>query len=251
MWEDDRPTPELEGAADAAAKPADGMGAKAPEDGGPAQAAERLADAQAGAWDSAAAEDLMLARELRRQALETDRVFLKIAHDVGRGGQGFVLSCRVHNIEPLGRSARWTTGYGEHTDAQVANLCALRYGQLPDGPSKAAYRRLILACAGRYLDSSPDRQKPIYPGAVGDAILHLADAHAIAGDTRYLERADALGRLAASLFFDGASPLPKASTLHSHYEAITRADTLMMAFLELWQKTHRSGQSVRLVYSDR
>ncbi|NLG25501.1 MAG: hypothetical protein GX558_09105 [Clostridiales bacterium] len=72
MWEDDRPTPELEGAADAAAKPADGMGAKAPEDGGPAQAAERLADAQAGAWDSAAAEDLMLARELRRRYGDID-----------------------------------------------------------------------------------------------------------------------------------------------------------------------------------
>ena len=44
-----------------------------------------------------------------------------------------------------------------------------------------------------------------------------------------------LGRLAVELFLEPGAALPKASTRHDHYEAITRADTLMMALLRLWQ----------------
>jgi hypothetical protein len=49
---------------------------------------------------------------------------------------------------------------------------------------------------------------------------------------------------------DDSSPLPKASSRNDHYEAITRADTLMMAMLRLWAVQHEKGGRLRLVYSD-
>jgi len=91
----------------------------------------------------------------------------------------------------------------------------------------------------------------LYPGALGDAIWLLINDAEITGEPRFLERAELLAAQAAGLFFDPSSPLPRASSQHDHYEAITRADTLMMAMLKLWQKRNKPELTLNLIYCDR
>lgn len=66
----------------------------------------------------------------------------------------------------------------------------------------------------------------------------------------YLQRAQQLAAQAETLFFaDGA--LPRASSQVSHYEAITRGDTLVMALLDLWAIQNRPDLDLGLIWSDR
>lgn len=202
---------------------------------------------------------LALGRTMRLSAARTDAVFLRVTHELGPGGAGFVKSVDTHTLAPgdvrfpqaSPYTRAWATGYGDATDANFANLCLARYRQTGD----PAYFHLVRATADRYLDLDPDLSFPVYPGTFGDVILLLVGVFELTDDTVYLDRADALARQALALFFDAASPLPRATSAHDHYEAITRADTLMMALLDLWaaQWRHRFGVAVdpTLVYTDR
>lgn len=188
--------------------------------------------------------DLMLAC-----AREIDDVFLRLPHGPGPGGKGFVTLADTKSLggEQTSYADTWATGYGDHTVAQVANMCLLRYAQEPlDG-----YKALILGAANRYLESDPPADIHVYPGALGDAICLMVDAHGIASDRGYLDRADALAKIAYELFLSDGCALPRASSKANHYEAITRADTLMMGYLKLW--TAHTGQRLQttLVYMDR
>lgn len=202
-------------------------------------------------WTSAAWVPAELANAMRARAAKTDRLFLALPHGVTGDGPGFVDGCHVHTMAPTAHTATWTTGYGHQTDAQMANLCKLRHDQLPEGATKAAYRQLIMDCATRYLSSEPDLTQTIYPGALGDAMLHLLDACELSGQPVYLERAKDIARIATDKFLDEHSALPKASSHHAHYEAITRADTMMMALLRLWVLTHRPDLDINLTITDR
>ena len=125
-------------------------------------------------------------------------------------------------------------------------LCYLRYQQVGfDG-----YRKLILDTAERYLKSNPDTTIALYPGALADAIFLMLSTYRMTGEERYLKRADEFGTMAVDIFFDG-SPLPRASTKHRHYEAITRGDTLVMALLDLWTVKNRPELKLNLVYNER
>ena len=73
----------------------------------------------------------------------------------------------------------------------------------------------------------------------------------ITGERKYLNRADHFAQQAIKLFFDEGSPLPKASSRHDHYEAITRGDTLMMALLKHWAVGNRPELKLQLEYNDR
>ena len=73
-------------------------------------------------------------------------------------------------------------------------------------------------------------------------------AEDLTGDERYMTRARELADMAVAIFFDG-SPLPRASSKHGHYEAITRGDTLVMALLNLWARENRP--SLNLAYNER
>ena len=64
------------------------------------------------------------------------------------------------------------------------------------------------------------------------------------GEERFLQRAGVLADEALSVFWNDG-PLPRATSRHEHYEAITRADTL--ALLELWSL--RRGPERPLVFS--
>ena len=178
-----------------------------------------------------------------------DEVFLRLPHLPEPGGKGFVTLADTATLgnESTSYADTWATGYGDYTAAQVANLCLLRYGQKPS----EGYRELILDAADRYLDSNPPTDIHVYPGALGDAIWLLVAAHGMTGDAKYLDRADVLAGEAHRLFLDDGCPLPRASSKASHYEAITRGDTLMLSLLKLWAARTGRELTSQLVYTDR
>jgi hypothetical protein len=207
-------------------------------------------------WSGAEAMPDNLAAKMRERALKTDELYQKLAHDFRPQGIGFVAGCNADTLEAFASGSwthtqPWATRYGASTDAQVAMMNYLRWQQLPEGPRKAGYRTLVVGSAERYLTSLPDLARTIYPGPLGDAIFHMLAAREITGDRKYLDRADQFARLAVEHFLGAEFPLPKASSQHAHYEAITRGDTLMMALLKLWQVQHRPELELHLTYCDR
>ena len=191
-------------------------------------------------WESADKVPRALGEKMRKCASKTDDVFLRIRHDLSPGGDGFMIHAVTSTLEPgwlrLGKpddtirhfSDIWATSYGNATDAQIAMLCYLRYRQV----GLEGYRKLILDTAELYLTSEPDTTIALYPGALADAIALMLSTYQMTGDGKYLQRADEFVQQAVAVFFDG-SPLPRASSKHDHYEAITRGDTLVMDLLLL------------------
>jgi hypothetical protein len=206
-------------------------------------------------WDAAPRLPGALAGKLRQMALEIDRVYLRVPHDLTPNGKGFVELGNAATLEAedvRGGSRRpytdrWTTGYGERTDASAANVCMLRYRQIQN----PAYRKLIVAAADRYFDTEPDTDFPIYPGTMGDILHLMMNAHELTRNSGYLARADFFASLSKDIFFDESSVLPKASSKHDHYEAITRSDNLMMELLRLWMVKNNIRIKTRLVYTER
>lgn len=173
-----------------------------------------------------------LARKMRALAGAVDATFLKLKHGLTEGGRGFLVAGRCSTLQPASKapfSDRWALRYGAVTDAACAMNCLVRYRQTQN----AGYRQLVVATAQRYLKSEPDPAQPLYPGALGDVIRVLLGAYDETQEPVYRERARHFAGQAVKLFCDG-SPLPRASTQNTHYEAVTRADTLMQALLELW-----------------
>jgi len=170
-------------------------------------------------WDAAEKVPDKLARKMRQRAFETDRVYLSLAHEFGPGGRGFVAGANVDTLErltegPWTDTAIWATGYGKATDAQIAMLCYLRYQQV----KMPGYKKLVFDSASRYLYTEPNVDITLYPGSMADAIFHMLAAYQLTGCKYYLERADYFACKAIGIFLDEASPLPKASSQHEHYE---------------------------------
>ena len=92
-----------------------------------------------------------------------------------------------------------------------------------------------------------------YPGAVGEVILLETAAYRLSGEKKYLERADHFAQLAMATFFPTDSPLPRVASgaKYSWYEAITRADTLAMALLDLRDAHLDRAKPSRFIWSDR
>lgn len=183
---------------------------------------------------------------MKRCAEKVDTTYLALDHDLSKGGRGFAKNAHIETLKGTAFSRPWATGYGDATDAQVANYCLLRYAQRPlDG-----YKELALAAAERYLDSAPDTSIPLYPGALADAIELMIGCHQVTGDARYLDRADYFAGEALRIFFHD-SPLPRASAQHDHYEAITHGDTLAMELLKLWAVRNKPELVDQLVWNER
>lgn len=209
-------------------------------------------------WDSAARVPNTLARKMRSFAERTDSVFLKIPHDLSPEGKGFIISAVTSTLEPGWMrkgipdttqpiyTKTWATEYGAMTDAQAAMICLLRHRQTDN----RGYKKLFLGAACRYLTNDPDTTIALYPGAMGDALAVMLGAYEITGNHRFLQRAEELGNMAIDIFF-GKNPLPRASTKHEHYEAITRGDTLIMELLRLYLAVKGRPVETELVYSDR
>jgi hypothetical protein len=210
-------------------------------------------------WASANRVPDSLAWAMRESALQTDARFLRLDHDLSSDegeGTGFVKAADTRTLEPgdvrsedrRARTRLWATGYGEKTDARIANFILLRCEQV----RIEGYQTLVRGAAERYMDSEPNIDFPVYPGTLGNVINLLVEVHETTGEQRYLERAGFFAERARQMFFTGDSPLPKASSQHDHYEAITRADTLMMALLKLWAARHPgAAPELNLTYSDR
>ncbi|MHC4572835.1 MAG: hypothetical protein ACYS76_01670 [Planctomycetota bacterium] len=190
---------------------------------------------------------------MKERALENDKVFLGLRHDFSPSGKGFVAGASVHTLEHLPEGGKWvgtqvwTTGYGKYTDAQNAMFCYLRYRQVKN----EGFKKLILDSAARGLTSSPDLGVTLYPRSMADAILHMLAAYELTGEQKYIERADYFGRQTVEIFMDEDSPLPKASSAHNHYEAVTGGDNLMMALLKLWVTKNQHGIKVSWQYNNR
>jgi len=203
-------------------------------------------------WDGAKKVPADLAAKMRACASKTDQFYLKLCHDLSPAGRGFLGRgststltseiARGHNSY----TDTWATGYGEATDAQMALLCLMRYGQV----KLEGYKKLAAAAGERYLKKEPNTSIALYPGAMGDAIILMLALHRLTGDARYLARAEAFGKTSVAIFFEG-SPLPRASSKHDHYEAITRGDTLAMALLDLWAARNKPKMDPGFVYPER
>lgn len=206
-------------------------------------------------WDSAGKLSGDLAVRMRNMALKIDSTFLKVPHQLGPGGAGFMTYGSVHSLQPedvanWGKrfySDLWATEYGEVTDALVGNTLMLRFQQNRD----QAFKEMIIATARRYLDSEINLDYPVYPGTFGDVIWLMINAWELSGEESFLTRANFYAQKGISLFLKD-HPLPSASTKHTHYEAITKDDTFMMSLLKLYiVRTRHDKPAVNLVWSDR
>jgi uncharacterized protein YyaL (SSP411 family) len=143
--------------------------------------------------------------------------------------------------------ADWSNAYGSGGPAAEADTCMLRYRQV----HLDAYRRFVLETAEGYRTSRVDLRKPLWPGTMGNVILLMLNAHELTSEDEYLQAADRFAREGVELFLGDGCPLPKASHVHNHYEAVTNGDTLMMALLKLWMVQNRPTWKISLVFTDR
>lgn len=141
----------------------------------------------------------------------------------------------------------WSNAYGGSGLAGRADVCMLRYRQV----QLDAYRRFVLQTADLYRNQRVNLSKPVWPGTMGNAVLLMLNAHELTGEAEYLDAADRLARSGVDLFLGDDCPLPKASHVHDHYEAVTNGDTLMMALLRLWQVRNRPELKLNLLFTDR
>jgi hypothetical protein len=175
-----------------------------------------------------------LARKMREVAAVNDAVFAEI-----QAGQAE--SAVSINPEEL-----WSNAYGSGARVGRTNVYMLRYRQCGGD----AYRQAILQDAIRYRDQEINLTNPVWPGTVGDAVWLMLNAYELTGRDRYLQAANRFTQKGVELFL-ADNPLPRASHLHNHYEAVTNGDTFMMALLQLWVTQNRPDLKVKLVYVDR
>ena len=196
-------------------------------------------------WDGAGKVPAELAEKMRTCASRTDEVFLNLEHDLKSDGKGFLSNVELDTLKPNAKGGY--SGRLDGGDAGVANICMLRYQQV----KLERYRRLILDTAGPYLSRDLETTHAIRPETVGNIIWLMLDAHELAGDQKYLDRAGYFGQRAIELFLSDDSPLPRANTKYDHYEAVTGGDGLMMSLLRLWVKQNKPDMDLRLICTGR
>ncbi|NUQ63073.1 MAG: AGE family epimerase/isomerase [Pirellulales bacterium] len=178
--------------------------------------------------NAAATVPAALAAKLRGVATTNDEIFAKSF--AGAGGAGL-----------------WSNAYGGSPLAGVADVWMLRYRQV----GSDVYRRAVVDAADRYRTSKINLGEPLWPGTVGSAVLLMLNAHELTGEKKYLDAADRFAQEGVRLFLADGRPLPKASHMHDHYEAVTNGDTLMLAFLRLWQVRNRPEAKLEWIGCDR
>ena len=129
----------------------------------------------------------------------------------------------------------WTAGYGAPTTSSIALSMAERHAHLAavGDPNAAGYYDLVMTAADLYLDEDPDTTLALHPSALASAIQLMLKAYELDGDAKYLDRAAYFGDWAADLFFDETSDLPKVTSQHDFYEALTGGDGLALAMYDL------------------
>ena len=135
---------------------------------------------------------------------------------------------------PAGQPPLWKTGYSASTQASTAMFYLARYEQV----GKSAYRDALVAIADKYAGALPEEDLDAWPMAFAHAISAQAAAYRWTGRKAYLDEAERLARLAVELFWQD-NPLPRASLKTGHYEAITGADSLALALLDVHAMLNR------------
>ncbi|MBI2827269.1 MAG: hypothetical protein HYX69_21565 [Planctomycetia bacterium] len=173
-----------------------------------------------GPLDCAAAAALLpepLAGRLRAFAEKEDELILgELANE--RGGKA----------APAYQPPLWKTGYSASTEASNAMFYLGRFEQT----QKPAYRDALVAVGDKYIGSSPEEDLDAWPMAFAHAISTEVAAYRFTGRSVYRDEAERLARQAVELFWQD-NPLPRASLKTGHYEAITCADSLALALLEV------------------
>lgn len=183
---------------------------------------------------AAAAVPAPLAAKMRAVAQANDEAFVQ-AHPPS------------NTPSPATGENLWTNAYGSGARVGYANVLMLRYRQT----RIEAYRDTMLQQARRYREEEINLTQAVWPGTVGQAVLLMLNAHELSGESEYLDAADRFAHQAIGLFLGDRCPLPKASHLHHHYEAVTNGDTLMMALLRLWQVRNQPDTALSLIDCDR
>jgi len=169
-----------------------------------------------------------LPSRLRALAKRQDDGFCSLPHDLKRS-KGFLIQTPNSVVESKQRrTPLWKADSGGYTTAQVGMMCVSRY----DNTGRTDYRDWIFAAADAYLDSLPAHNEDVWPATFGHAISLELAAWRHSANRSYMERARRLGDWAVEKFW-GTNALPRASLKTEHYEAITGADTLALALLEL------------------
>ena len=123
----------------------------------------------------------------------------------------------------------WPQGYG----LLPRNLlCLERYKQT----GIEGYRTFFMDVADSYLTSDPSGL--LFPSAFATAIQTMLEAYELTGNQQYLDRAHTFGQTALDVFFDQTSSLPKATSQHGHYEAITGGGVLALQLIELFEQSN-------------
>jgi hypothetical protein len=174
-----------------------------------------------------------LAQKMRKAASANDQAFAGIHPSARQQSSRY--------------SANWSNAYGSSGPVAEANVCMLRYRQVP----LDTYRRFVLQTADGYREADVDLSEPVWPGTLGNVVLLMLNAYELTSEDRYVKAADRFARKGVELFLTDACPLPKASHVHNHYEAVTNGDTLMMSFLRLWQVKNRPELKAAFIFTDR
>jgi hypothetical protein len=180
-----------------------------------------------------------LAAKMQKVAATNDQVFASTHADAtGRG-----------SAPTAGEGNLWSNAYGASGPAGTANVCMLRWRQVRHD----VYRGVVIQTADRYRRRDVNLSEPVWPGTMGSVILLMLNAHELTGESTYLDAAGRFAQKGVELFFDDGCPLPKASHAHAHdhYEAVTNADTLMMALLRLSQVEDEPSRKPELSFTDR
>jgi hypothetical protein len=162
-----------------------------------------------------------LASRLRAFAVKEDEFILAGLQKMARGDTNVYLP------------PRWQSGYSAGTLAHEGMFCLARYEQT----TNTAYRALLIAFADQYLGARPEEDVDAWPMSFAHAISAELAAWRFTQERRYLDQATTFARMAVELFWQD-NPLPRASQHTGHYEAITGADSLALALLEVHAATH-------------
>lgn len=116
-----------------------------------------------------------LADNLRQLAARIDAGFLALSHDVPN--RGFVYFADPATGQPRPDQSRWVLvdlgqGHGVDMTSTFGVMGFKRTSQLPEGPTKNAYRDLTLCAADVCLATNPDlRTAEIWAGEYGAAVF--------------------------------------------------------------------------------
>lgn len=190
--------------------------------------------------------DLSLAVSLGNAATDVPPDLATRMQEVAAANDAAFAKAQAGDVSTRGGNV-WSNAYGGSGLAGRANLCMLRYRQV----RLDACRRVVLQTADEYRSRKVNVSEPVWPGTMGNVILLMLNAHELTGEGKYLDAADHFARKGVALFLGDGCPLPKASHVHDHYEAVTNGDTLMMAFLRLWQVLSKPTLKLKLVFTDR